>query len=145
MESNDSRHLKQSTLHHELNELPRLCVLLSNSVGTQRKKIFDSLRLQDVPKESLKLGLILVRIKAVALNWRDGIVAIGTFLFSGPDIDVPGSYGAGQSPPAGMLHVSWHIYTGIIEDISESLWAWKLGDRVLANYSQVRIAGPFTR
>lgn len=85
------------------------------------KKRFDSLRLQDVPKESLKLGLILVRIKAVALNWRDGIVAIGTFPFSGPHIDVPGSYCAGRSPPTGMLHVNWHIYMGINEEIGKSV------------------------
>ena len=59
------------------------------------KKGFDCLILRDVPKESPKLGQILVRLKAVSLNWRDGILAVGTYPFPGPDSVVPGSDGAG--------------------------------------------------
>jgi len=59
------------------------------------KKGFDSLVLREVPKASPKLGQILVRIKAVSLNWRDGIIAIGTYPFPGPEALVPGSDGAG--------------------------------------------------
>jgi NADPH:quinone reductase-like Zn-dependent oxidoreductase len=60
------------------------------------KKGFNSLQLRAVPKESPQLGQILVRIKAVSLNWRDGIVAIGTYPFPGPDALAPGSDGAGK-------------------------------------------------
>lgn len=59
------------------------------------KKGFDSLVLREVPKTSPKFGQILVRIKAVSLNWRDGIIAVGTYPFPGPDSLVPGSDGAG--------------------------------------------------
>lgn len=59
------------------------------------KKGFDSLVLREVSKPSPKQGQILVRIKAVSLNWRDGIIALGTYPFPGPDALVPGSDGAG--------------------------------------------------
>ncbi|KKY38490.1 putative benzoate 4-monooxygenase cytochrome p450 [Diaporthe ampelina] len=58
-------------------------------------KGFSSLVLLDVPFESPKVGQVLVRIKAVSLNWRDCILAIGTYAFPGPDAVVPGSGGAG--------------------------------------------------
>lgn len=64
------------------------------------KKGFDSLQLRAVPKELPQFGQVLVRIKAVSLNWRDGIVAIGTYPFPGPDALVPGSDGAGKRPLA---------------------------------------------
>jgi hypothetical protein len=63
------------------------------------KKGFDCLTLRHVPKEPPKFGQILVRIKAVSLNWRDGILAIGTYPFPGPDAVVPGSDGAGLLAP----------------------------------------------
>ena len=62
------------------------------------KKGFECLTLRGVPKESPKFGQILVRIKAVSLNWRDGILAMGTYPFPGPDALVPGSDGAGMYP-----------------------------------------------
>ncbi|KAH6962692.1 hypothetical protein DER45DRAFT_640365 [Fusarium avenaceum] len=92
------------------------------------KKGFDCLQLRDVPKKFPKLGQILVRIKAVSLNWRDGIVAIGTYPFPGPDAVVPGSDGA-----------------GIVEETGEGVTEWKVGDRVLANFTQDHIAGRLTR
>ncbi|KAF5598139.1 hypothetical protein FPANT_3903 [Fusarium pseudoanthophilum] len=92
------------------------------------KKGFDSLQLRTVPKESLQLGQILVRIKAVSLNWRDGIVAIGTYPFPGPDALVPGSDGA-----------------GIVEAVGDGVTEWKVGDRVVANFTQEHIAGRLTR
>ncbi|KAF5571512.1 hypothetical protein FPHYL_258 [Fusarium phyllophilum] len=92
------------------------------------KKGFDSLQLRAVPKESPRLGQILVRIKAVSLNWRDGIVAIGTYPFPGPDALVPGSDGA-----------------GIVEAVGEGVTEWEVGDRVVANFTQEHIAGRLTR
>ncbi|KAH7186637.1 chaperonin 10-like protein [Fusarium oxysporum] len=92
------------------------------------KKGFDSLQLRNVPKGSPKLRQILVRSKAVSLNWRDGIVAIGTYPFPGPDAVVPESDGA-----------------GIAEEIGEGVDEWKVGDRVPANFTQDHIAGRLTR
>lgn len=60
------------------------------------KKGFSSLVLRDVPFEPPKFGQVLVRIKAVSLNWRDCILAKGTYPFPGPDAVVPGSDGAGM-------------------------------------------------
>ena len=66
------------------------------------KKGFNSLVLRDVPKMGPKFGQILVRIKAVSLNWRDGIIALGTYPFPGPDALVPGSDGAGMRNRLGL-------------------------------------------
>ncbi|KAF6819038.1 zinc-containing alcohol dehydrogenase [Colletotrichum musicola] len=60
-----------------------------------KKEGFDSLTLRQVPKETPGLGQVLVRIKAVSLNWRDGVVALGTYPFPGPDAVVFESDGAG--------------------------------------------------
>lgn len=51
-----------------------------------QKDGFGSLTLREVPKISPKYGQILVKIKAVSLNWRDGIIALGIYptLFPGP-------------------------------------------------------------
>ncbi|GKZ25832.1 hypothetical protein AbraIFM66951_002833 [Aspergillus brasiliensis] len=92
------------------------------------KKGFDSLMLREVPKLSPKQGQILVRIKAVSLNWRDGIIALGTYPFPGPDALVPGSDGA-----------------GIVEEVGEGVTEWKVGDRVLANFTQDHIAGKLNK
>ena len=62
------------------------------------KNGFDSLTLREVPKPSPGKNEVLVRIKAVALNWRDGILALGTYPFPGPNALVPGSDGAGVCP-----------------------------------------------
>ncbi|KAL4794345.1 hypothetical protein BDV19DRAFT_399492 [Aspergillus venezuelensis] len=88
---------------------------------------FDSLTLREVPKITPKLGQILVRIKAVSLNWRDGIIALGTYPFPGPDALVPGSDGA-----------------GVVEAVGEGVTEWQPGDRVLANFTQDHLAGRLT-
>ncbi|KAL4913147.1 hypothetical protein BDW62DRAFT_214442 [Aspergillus aurantiobrunneus] len=88
------------------------------------KEGFNSLVLREVPKTAPKFGQILVHIKAVSLNWRDGIIALGTYPFPGPDALVPGSDGA-----------------GIVEEVGEGVTEWKVGDRVLANFTQDHLAG----
>ena len=67
------------------------------------KSGFDSLTIREAVKQSPKYGQILVRIKAVSLNWRDGIIAEGTYPFPGPDALVPGSDGAGTATPGRLL------------------------------------------
>ncbi|KAG6365838.1 hypothetical protein INS49_000014 [Diaporthe citri] len=89
----------------------------SNIYWLPEKKGFPSLVLRDVPFEPPKFGQVLVRIKAVSLNWRDCILALGTYPFPGPDAVVPGSDGA-----------------GIVE----------AGDRVLASFTQDHVAGRLT-
>ncbi|PKX95165.1 zinc-dependent alcohol dehydrogenase family protein [Aspergillus novofumigatus IBT 16806] len=89
-----------------------------------QKAGFDSLTLCEVPKVSPKYGQILVQIKAVSLNWRDAIIAMGTYPFPGPDALVPGSDGA-----------------GVVEAVGEGVAEWKPGDRVLANFTQDHLAG----
>ncbi|KAF7558267.1 hypothetical protein G7Z17_g46 [Cylindrodendrum hubeiense] len=91
------------------------------------KNGFDCLTLRNVARESPKLGQILVRLKAMSLNWRDGILAMGTYPFPGPDALVPGSDGA-----------------GIVEEVGEGVTEWKVGDRVLASFTQDHIAGRLT-
>jgi NADPH:quinone reductase-like Zn-dependent oxidoreductase len=109
-----------------------------------QKNGFDSLVLRDVPKVSPKYGQILVRIKAVSLNWRDGILAIGTYPFPGPDALVPGSDGAGMlsGDDSKSLFLTWFI--GVVEEVGEGVTEWKAGDRVLANFTQDHLAGRLT-
>lgn len=64
------------------------------------KKGFDCLTIRDAVKLLPQYGQILVRIKAVSLNWRDGIIAEGSYPFPGPDAVVPGSDGAGTIVPS---------------------------------------------
>ncbi|KAH8596962.1 hypothetical protein B0O99DRAFT_593254 [Bisporella sp. PMI_857] len=92
-----------------------------------KKTGFHNLILRDVPFESPKFGQVLVKIKAVSLNWRDCVLAVGTYPFPGPDALVPGSDGA-----------------GVIEAIGEGVTGWQVGDRVLANFTQDHVAGRLT-
>ncbi|GLA18155.1 hypothetical protein AnigIFM62618_005310 [Aspergillus niger] len=92
------------------------------------KGSFDGLVLEDVPKAMPKFGQVLVRIKAVSLNWRDGIIAIGTYPFPDRDVVVPGSDGA-----------------GVVEAVGEGVANWKVGDRVLGQFNQDHLAGKMTR
>ncbi|PYH80484.1 GroES-like protein [Aspergillus uvarum CBS 121591] len=86
-----------------------------------QKKGFDSLVVREVPKVSPKFGQVLVRIKAVSLNWRDAIIAKGTY----------------PSPDPMLL--------GITDEIGEGVTEWKVGDRVLANFTQGHLAGRLTK
>jgi NADPH:quinone reductase-like Zn-dependent oxidoreductase len=62
----------------------------------QLGKGFDGITLHDVEKARPKSGQILVRIKAVSLNWRDCALAKGIYPFPTPETVVPGSDGAGM-------------------------------------------------
>ncbi|KAE8152362.1 fungal-specific transcription factor domain-containing protein [Aspergillus avenaceus] len=88
---------------------------------------FSNLTIQEVPKPRPQHGQILVRIKAVSLNWRDGAVATGTYPFPGPEALVPCSDGA-----------------GIIEELGPGITEWSVGDRVVANFTQAHVAGRLT-
>ncbi|CAG8931313.1 unnamed protein product [Penicillium salamii] len=121
---------------------------MSSSIFKQyylpQKEGFNSLTLREVPKTSPKNGQILVRIKAVSLNWRDGILALGTYPFPGPDALVPGSDGAGSGSidKFQCYLLTWSI--GIVEEVGEGVSEWKAGDRVLANFTQDHLAGQLT-
>jgi NADPH:quinone reductase-like Zn-dependent oxidoreductase len=127
-------------------DTPNLLIMSSPSFKQfylPEKNGFDSLTLRTVPREPPKFGQILVRIKAVSLNWRDCILAIGTYPFPGPDALVPGSDGAGTILP--IPHCQ-QILTepGIVEEVGEGVTEWKVGDRVLANFTQDHIGGRLT-
>ncbi|KAH7143426.1 chaperonin 10-like protein, partial [Dactylonectria macrodidyma] len=83
---------------------------------------FDCLTLREVPREPPKYGQILVRIRAVSLNWQGGILAVGTYPFPGPDAVVPG--------------MTARVFLGIVEELGDGVTEWKVGDRVLANFTQ---------
>ncbi|KAK7720605.1 hypothetical protein SLS57_005384 [Botryosphaeria dothidea] len=87
------------------------------------KKCFHCLTLRDIPEVHPKAGQILVRLKAVSLNWRDCVLAVGTYPFPGPDVLVPGSDGA-----------------GIVEEVGEGVADWQAGDGVLANSIQDQVS-----
>ncbi|KAJ6149496.1 hypothetical protein N7471_000695 [Penicillium samsonianum] len=91
------------------------------------RKGFHCLTLHDVPKPRPQYGQILIRIKAVSLNWRDCAIAKGIYAYPGKSCDVPGSDGA-----------------GIVEEIGEGVTEWKAGDRVVSNFIQDHLGGRLT-
>lgn len=57
---------------------------------------FHCLRIHDEPKVRPQFGQILIKVKAVSLNWRDCAIAKGIYAFPGESCNVPGSDGAGK-------------------------------------------------
>jgi hypothetical protein len=60
---------------------------------------FHCLTIYDLPKSRPQFGQILVRVKAVSLNWRDCAIAKGIYAFPGESCNVPCSDGAGNYNP----------------------------------------------
>ncbi|MBV8325322.1 NAD(P)-dependent alcohol dehydrogenase [Chryseobacterium sp.] len=87
----------------------------------------ENLKIEDVKKPSPKRGEVLVRIKAVSLNYLDILLANGNFGNKLPGFPyTPASDGA-----------------GIIEELGEDVKGWKAGDRVAVQYVQNWIKGDF--
>lgn len=70
------------------------------------RKGFHCLTLHDVPKSRPQNGQILIRIKAVSLNWRDCAIAKGIYAYPGKSCDVPGSDGAGTVHINRAIHLN---------------------------------------
>ncbi|MGG5903198.1 zinc-dependent alcohol dehydrogenase family protein [Sphingobacterium daejeonense] len=89
----------------------------------------DKLQLKEVVKPSPKQGEVLVRIKAVSLNYLDFLLASGNFYKDLPNLPyTPVSDGA-----------------GIIEAVGEGVSGWKVGDRVAVQYVQNWTKGNFQK
>ncbi|KAJ6494250.1 chaperonin 10-like protein [Mycena sanguinolenta] len=82
----------------------------------------DNLTLQEVPVKPPKPNEVLVKTHAVSLQFRDLMVASGTYPEQLPDNLVPGSDMAGEVIAVGAE----------VDD-------WKVGDRVCANFLQAKI------
>lgn len=88
----------------------------------------EHLTIKNVEKPNPKRGEVLVRIKAVSLNYLDLVLANGNFDKNLVFRYVPCSDGA-----------------GIIEDLGEGVSNWNVGDRVAVQYVQDWIKGDFEK
>ncbi|KAL4995720.1 hypothetical protein BDV10DRAFT_173958 [Aspergillus recurvatus] len=88
---------------------------------------FHCLTIRDMPKPRPKHGHVLVRVKAVSLNWRDCAIAKGLYPYPGRSCDFPCTDGA-----------------GIIEETGEGVRDFQAGDRVVATFIHRHIAGRLT-
>lgn len=89
----------------------------------------ENLQIKEIPKPAPQRGEILVRIKAVSLNYLDTLLASGNFYKDLPYLPyTPASDGA-----------------GIIEALGEGVSEWKVGDRVVVQYVQNWTKGDFQK
>jgi NADPH:quinone reductase and related Zn-dependent oxidoreductases len=89
----------------------------------------ENLQVKEVEKPSPKRGEVLIRIKAVSLNYLDTLLATGNFYKDLPDLPyTPASDGA-----------------GIVEALGEDVSGWKVGDRVAVQYVQDWTKGDFQK
>lgn len=86
---------------------------------------FDNLRMEEVPSPPCGRDEVVVRIRAVALNYRDLLVILGPPPYGPKPGIVPGSDGAGEIVAVG----------GGVTD-------WALGDRVVIPFRPGWIDGP---
>jgi len=86
-----------------------------------------SLKLEDVPQPEPAHGEVLVRIRAVSLNYRDYLNVMGIRGVTGPIPRIPCSDGAGEVVAVGA---------GVSE--------WKAGDRVVVPFMPQWLAGEIT-
>lgn len=77
----------------------------------------DGLRLDDLPERQLAAGEVRIRVHAVALNYRDLMVARGNYLVSLDEPIIPCSDGAGE-----------------ILAVGPGVTRWQQGDRVVASF-----------
>lgn len=88
----------------------------------------DALTLSDRPEPQLNVGQVLIKVKAVSLNYRDLLVA-------------EGAYGSGVKYPLIPLSDG----AGEVIAIGEGVTRVKKGDRVAGTFFQDWIAGALTR
>lgn len=88
----------------------------------------QSLALTELPDPTPAHGEVLVRIKAVSLNYRDYMNVMGLHGVSGPVPRIPCSDGAGEIVACGPG----------VQD-------WKIGDRVVIPFMPSWLDGPFTQ
>lgn len=89
---------------------------------------FDSLQLSDSPPLSPGPGQVLVRIRAVSLNFRDYMNVLGIRGVTGPVPRIPCSDGAGE-----------------VLAVGAGVSAWQPGDRVVIPFMPSWLDGPFSQ
>ncbi|KAF8240447.1 NAD(P)-binding protein [Tricholoma matsutake] len=85
---------------------------------------YNNLSLRDAPIKQPKASEVLVKVHAISLQFRDLLIANGTYPVGGPDNLVPCSDMAGE-----------------IVAIGEEVKGWKQGNRVCANFTIDHIYG----
>ncbi|KAF4589945.1 hypothetical protein EYR38_009240 [Pleurotus pulmonarius] len=86
----------------------------------------DNLTLKESPIQPLKTNEVLVRVRAVSLNYRDVVVAKG--LYGGSDLIIQENL------------VPCSDYSGEIALVGEDAQGkWELGDRVCCNFAQMHV------
>ncbi|KAL0580439.1 hypothetical protein V5O48_001592 [Marasmius crinis-equi] len=88
---------------------------------------YQNLTLRETPLQPPKSFEVLVKIRAVSLQFRDVVVAKGSYKVGPPPELVPCSDSAGE-----------------IVAVGEDVKGWKKGDRVCANFNADHIAGDLT-
>lgn len=86
-----------------------------------------ALKSVDLPEPKVAAGHVLIRIRAVSLNFRDLMIANGHYGISPVFPLIPVSDGAGE-----------------IVAIGEGVTRWRVGDRVAGAFFQGWIGGPFS-
>lgn len=86
----------------------------------------DGLSLIDAPEPTLADGQVLVRVRAMSLNYRDLLVVRGQY---NPNFRLP------------AIPIS--DAAGVIERVGAGVTPWRPGDRVLGNFVAGWIDGPF--
>lgn len=89
---------------------------------------YASLVQTDLPAPQAASGEVLVRIKAVSLNYRDYMNVMGIRGVTGPIPRVPCSDGAGE-----------------VITIGEGVSNWQIGDRVVIPFMPTWLDGPFSQ
>ncbi len=89
---------------------------------------FDSLQINEVPEPVPAAGEVLIRVRAVSLNYRDYMNVTGIRGITGPVPRVPCSDGAGEVLAAG-----------------EGVYGWSPGDRVVIPFMPGWLDGSFTQ
>jgi NADPH:quinone reductase-like Zn-dependent oxidoreductase len=85
----------------------------------------DSWRVTERPKPTAKHGQVLIRVRAVSLNYRDILLVTGRYGFSSPAPDlIPVSDGAGE-----------------VAAVGEGVTRFAVGDRVAGIFSQSWLGG----
>lgn len=84
-----------------------------------------TLRVGQEPKPVIRPDEVLVQLRAVTLNYRDAIVANGTYPFPVKDDLVPCSDGA-----------------GVVVEIGSAVEDLEIGDRVISNFDVNHLYGP---
>lgn len=144
--ASDERHGQRvgaALVHNDRAALPRDCIQPANglpfesecvmAMGVRTWQItgtagFDSLRMVEAADPAPQPGQVVVRVRAVSLNYRDYMNVMGIRGITGPVPRVPCSDGAGE-----------------VEAVGEGVTDWKPGARVVMPFMPGWVEGSFTQ